>query len=82
MDTAATDSPLFCNRCNLELHPGEGNFYVVRIEAIADPTPPEFSLDDLRCDHRHEIEQLLNQMQGLSERELLDQVCWTKSIVA
>ena len=74
MDTVPTDSPLFCNRCNRELHPGDGNFYVIRIEAIADPTPPEFSLDDLRRDHRQEIEDLLNQMKDLSERELADQV--------
>ena len=36
MNTAATDSHLFCSRCNLELHPGEGNFYVVRIEVDTD----------------------------------------------
>jgi hypothetical protein len=74
MENISTDTPLFCNRCNLELHPGEGNFYVVRIEAVADPTPPEFTLDDLRRDHRKEIERLLNEMRGLSERELADQV--------
>jgi hypothetical protein len=46
----------------------------VRIEAVADPTPPEFSLDDLRRDHRKEIERLLKQMESLSERELMNQI--------
>jgi hypothetical protein len=32
-------SPLLCARCGVELTPGKGDFYVVRIEAVADPTP-------------------------------------------
>lgn len=38
--------PLCCDRCAAELTPGEGSFYVVRIEALADPTPPSFSAND------------------------------------
>ncbi len=74
MDTTDTESPLFCDRCTKELHPGDGDFYVVRIEAFADPTPPAFSLDDLQRDHRHEIAQLFAQLNDLSEQELNDQV--------
>jgi hypothetical protein len=68
------DSPFLCARCSAELTPGKGDFYVVRIEALADPTPPSFSEEDLRHDPRQEIERLIDQMGDLSERELLDQV--------
>ena len=47
---------------------------MVRIEALADPSPPRFSEDDLKQDLRAEIERLFSQMSGLSERELIDQV--------
>lgn len=66
--------PLLCARCSVELTPGTGDFYVVRIEAFADSTPPVFSAEDLQRDARAEIERLLDEMRELSERELLDQV--------
>jgi hypothetical protein len=65
---------LLCARCGAELTPGKGNFYVVRIEALADPAPPCFSQDELTRDHRAEMERLIEQMRNLSEQELLDQV--------
>jgi hypothetical protein len=68
------DRPIFCNRCNRELTPGLGDFYVVLIEAIADPAPPQFSEEDLRRDPRTEIERLLAGLRELSEQEALDQV--------
>jgi hypothetical protein len=68
------DAPLFCARCAAELHPGQGDFYVVRIEALADPTPPSFSAEDLARDTRAEIADLLARLEGLSDRELMDQV--------
>jgi hypothetical protein len=68
------ETPLLCARCTAELMPGKGNFYVVRIEAVADPTPPSFSEEDLQRDPRTEIERLIGQMDDLSERELMDQV--------
>jgi len=67
-------SPLLCARCGAELTPGKGSFYVVRIEALADPTPPSFSEDDLQRDPRAEIERLIDAMRDLSEQELLNQV--------
>lgn len=66
--------PIFCDRCTAELKPGAGNFYVVNIEAIADPTPPAISPEELAVDIRKKIAQLLIQMDGLSEQEALDQV--------
>lgn len=67
-------SPLLCARCGIELKPGTGDFYVVQIEAVADPFPPRFSEEDLQHDPRAEIERLIEQMRDLSERELVDQV--------
>lgn len=73
-----SDSPediahLFCHRCGAILTPGEGSFYIVRIEAFADPAPPELSRDD-ETDAAAEIDRLIEQMRGMSERELMDQV--------
>ncbi|MBN2294363.1 MAG: hypothetical protein JXM70_18185 [Pirellulales bacterium] len=65
---------LCCARCSAELMPGKGDFYMVKIEALADPSPPDFSEDDLARDHKAEIERLMEQMGDLSERELFDQI--------
>ncbi len=67
-------APLFCDRCTAELVPGKGNFYVVNIEAMADPSPPNIDEEDLDKDLRREILQLIEEMRGLSQQELLDQV--------
>jgi hypothetical protein len=66
--------PPICARCAVELQPGEGTFYVVRIEAMADPTPPSFSAEDLDRDVRQDLDDLFWQVLGLSEQEALDQV--------
>jgi len=65
---------LFCHGCGAELIPGAGDFYVVRIEAFADPTPPNISFDDESYDLNAEINKLIEQMRNMSERELMDQV--------
>jgi hypothetical protein len=64
---------LFCARCSAELIPGDGNHFVVTIEAVADPATAPLesrSAQELRA----EIERVLEQLQGVSEREALDQV--------
>jgi hypothetical protein len=68
------DVPLWCDRCQRELHPGKGDFYVVRIEAFADPTPPSFSEEDLQRDLRREIRSLLEELRSYSAQELMEQV--------
>ena len=68
------EPPLCCHRCGTVLKPGDGSFYLVRIEAMADPTPPTFSEEDLRRDFKAEIRRLIYQMRDLSEREAMDQV--------
>jgi len=65
--------PLFCCRCGCHLTPGRGDFYVVSIEAFADPSPPD--LDGFGgVDPSAEIDRLIDAMADMSERELMDQV--------
>ena len=73
-ERSADEPPLLCHRCVTPLGRGGGEFFIVRIEAFADPTPPV--LDDEGVAHkiRREIEQLKTAMEGLSERELTEQV--------
>ena len=56
------------------LKPGVGNFYVVRIEAFADPTPPNLTEADLAVDIDKVIEDILEEIRHTSETELMDQV--------
>jgi hypothetical protein len=70
----ADDSPLFCDRCSSELVPGKGNFYVVQIEAIADPSAPVIDEEDRGEDPRREIPRLIEELKDLSQQELMDQV--------
>jgi len=66
---------LLCHRCGTSLTPGEGNWYMVKIEAFADPTPP--SLDEQEMSFTEisdEIDALIGEMSQMSEQELLDQV--------
>jgi hypothetical protein len=64
-------APLLCRRCGATLRPGKGDFYVVRIEAVADPYPPDLSLEDF---DRLDLEGILREIEGASEQELMDQV--------
>ena len=69
------DDSLLCARCLKELVPGDHNFYVVNIEAFADPTPPTIREEDLNAaEIRKEIQRLIEDMRDLSEQELMDQV--------
>ena len=74
MNATDHDSPLFCDRCVKELTPGKGDFYLVLIEAVADPTPPVFEEQDLSRDLRGEFNRLVGQLEDLSERESMDQI--------
>lgn len=69
-----SDAPLLCHRCGAELQPGKGHFYVIRIEAFADPTPPVLSPEDLERDFESEIDRLLRELSSLSDQEAMDQV--------
>ena len=65
---------LLCHRCGVELHPGRGDFYLVKIEALADPTPPDLSDSLPPGEISREIDRLIDQMRDMTERELMDQV--------
>lgn len=76
-DTPPEEMPMWCYKCGREISPGDGDFYVVRIEAIADPTPPR--LDNgfekmTQADIDDEFNRLLEQMKDMTEQELLDQI--------
>jgi len=65
---------LLCHSCAASVRCGHGEFYVVRIEAFADPSPPELIEHDTGRDFHQELRRLLDQAKGVSEQEALDQV--------
>ncbi len=65
---------LLCRHCSRPLQPGRGAFYVVRVEAVADPSPPVFTPEDLAQDCALQINALLDRIRTLSEQDLEDQV--------
>jgi hypothetical protein len=70
----AHESPQpLCHRCGSILTPGEGSFFVIRIEAFADPTPPDLTgLSE--GDLLREIDDLIDAVNEMSEQELMDEV--------
>ena len=73
-DALIESSGLICHRCSCLLTCGEGSFYVVRIEAFADPSPPTLDTSNPSKHLATEINELIEQMSDLSEQELMDQV--------
>jgi hypothetical protein len=59
-----------------QLVPGRGEFFEVRIEAVADPTPPDLDADLSAdpADIQKRYEELLEQLQSISPAEARDQV--------
>ena len=47
MATDHDPSSLWCDRCAKPIHPGRGDYYLVRIDAVADPAPPVLTEEDL-----------------------------------
>jgi len=75
-ETLGEESPILCARCLRLLTPGRGEFYVVQIGAIADPSPPNLdSYEEQDNDSiRHCYEELVQQLKDVSEQEGKDQV--------
>ncbi len=69
-----SDDPLLCTRCLKTLEPGRAEFYVVSIEAVADPTPPSFSGDEAARDYRADWREIVAALKDVSPQEALDQV--------
>jgi hypothetical protein len=63
-----------CDRCAKPVHPGRGDYYVVRIDAVADPAPPVITAEDLAIDFDQEFKRLVAETEGLSAQEAMDQV--------
>lgn len=68
------DLPLLCSRCLKTLEAGRGEFYLVTIEGVADPTPPSFSGDELGRDYRADWREIVAALKDTSPQEALDQV--------
>jgi hypothetical protein len=64
----------FCARCSAELTPGRGDHYVVKIIAVADPAPPRITEEDLARDVGREIRRLVEQLKGVPEQDIEDDV--------
>ena len=70
---------LVCDRCSKPLVSGRGDFYLVRIDAVADPNAPEMEpLDEHEIARR--IDALLKQLAGMSHEEAMKQVIEHKMI--
>ena len=65
---------LHCKRCSKEVHPGRGDYYLVRIDAVANLQPPIITQEDLDQDPGAEIERLIRRMQSISKQQLERQV--------
>jgi len=65
---------LLCSRCLKTVQAGRGEFYVVTIEAVADPTPPSFSGEELAGDYRADWREIVAALKDTSPQEALDQV--------
>jgi hypothetical protein len=71
---------LSCARCSTPLTAGRGDFYMVSIVAVADPSPPVFLEEDLTRDVAREIRRLVKRMEGMEEQEAIDQVYTRKAL--
>ncbi|MFO7907266.1 MAG: hypothetical protein ACQESR_21370 [Planctomycetota bacterium] len=71
----ADQERLICARCQAILTPGTGTLWEVRIDAVADPWPPNFTQEDLQSDRpQKEWRELVERMKDLSPREAMEQV--------
>ena len=71
---------LQCKRCSKEVHQGRGDYYLVRIDAVADPQPPVITQEDFDQDVGTEIERLIRRMRSMSEQQLEQQVFRQRAI--
>jgi hypothetical protein len=65
---------LACKKCGRELHPGRGDLYVISVLAVADPSPPVFTEEDLASDAGREILRLTALLKDLDAQAAQDQV--------
>ena len=66
MDPEQEPAPTLCARCVKELTPGRNEFYVVEIQAKADPTPPVLDVADMSRDYKTEINALVAELENVT----------------
>jgi hypothetical protein len=74
VEPEAKSEGLSCARCAARLSPGSGEFWEVRIDAVADPWPPEFTEEDLRRDVRQRWAETIQQLRELTPQEAMAQI--------
>jgi hypothetical protein len=67
-------SETFCHRCGALLHPGRGDFFLIKIEAFSDPSPPIITPPELSGEESTSLAALARDLEKYSERELMDYV--------
>ncbi len=69
------EAMLVCARCSAMLKPGNGSFFVVKIEAFADPSGPssEESAPTAK-ELRQQLETLVKQLHNVSPQEAMDKI--------
>ena len=69
-----TEPERLCARCSQVLIPGSGDFFVVRIVVVADPSPPD--LDDAMstAEIQRELQELYRQLEGVSAHDARNEV--------
>ena len=73
-DRNPSEWPQSCARCSAGLHPGSGDYYIIYVEAVADPAGPRISATDLEGDLEGEIERTIAKMADLTATEAMNQV--------
>lgn len=68
-----TERTRLCERCLTEVPEGKGEFFEVRVEAVADPTPPVLESEELE-DLRSQYAELIEQLKNVSALEANNQV--------
>jgi hypothetical protein len=66
--------PLFCDRCQKRLFPGQSGFYRADILAVLDPSPPVFLDEDVARATRAEYERFVRQQEDGSAQEANDEI--------
>jgi hypothetical protein len=69
-----SDAPLLCSRCLKLLEAGRGDFYMVTIDAVADPSPPIIEPGDLQRDLSRDWRETVAALRDTSPQEAMDQV--------
>ena len=72
------NEPIFCDRCLCELRAGRGQFYEIKIEAVADPSvtidPEELDAMENGVSSAEKFADVVRDMGDLSAQEAMDQV--------